>query len=90
MYGNLLPNPLHGYFSQVRLTGDYICCMPNLRHLHIGATTYPLFEHDDFRLFPTSINCLVLNGYGWVKNSVVLDEWKRWLRANNGVVEEYC
>jgi hypothetical protein len=78
---NIQSLAFHGVLVENQFTVQHFECMPLLKHLTIGATTYPLFEGEDISKLPL-IRRFIGSGYGIVKTSESLNKWIRKIRLN--------
>ena len=70
-----------GTLVEKQFTAEHFEKMKFLKHLTIGATTYPLFDGEDISNLPL-IRRFVGSGYGMVKTSENLGKWLRKIRLN--------
>ena len=61
-------------------------CMTSMRSLHIGSTSYALFENEDVSNLPL-IEFILLNGYGLVITSENMEKWLEKIKLNRCTYE---
>ena len=71
-----------GTLVEKQFTVQHFEDMKQLKHLTIGATTYPMFEGEDISDLPV-IRRFIGSGYGLVKTSESLEKWVRKIKLNN-------
>ena len=70
-----------GTLVEKQFTAEHFENMYRLKHLTIGATSYPLFEGEDISKLPI-IKRFIGSGYGMVKTSESLEKWLRKIKLN--------
>lgn len=71
----------HGVLVEKQFTCEHFEHMSSLIHLHIGGTTYPLFENEDISKLPI-VRELTFDGSNTVKKSESLEKWIRIIKLN--------
>ena len=70
-----------GTLVEKQFTVEHFEGMKRLKHLTIGATSYPLFEGEDISNLPV-IRRFIGSGYGLVKTSESLEKWTRKIKLH--------
>lgn len=85
---NMITLELRGTLVKKQFSAMHLECMNCLNYLYIGSTNYELFDGDCVSNLPM-IKYIMLNGFGIVQRSKIMDKWLEKLELNE-CITEFC